>query len=223
MTMKSIAKKMDIPFSTFKRRAIKLGVYITNQGRRGIGRTKEEIESKRIPLRFILDNTHKMGSNHLKKRLFDEGVKNEICEDCGIGNSWNSKKLNLHLDHIDGDKLNNRIDNLRILCPNCHSQTDTYAGKNIKLKNKQRGYEYSYVKKFDNLTEYWYTKKENWTKEQERYVDVVMNSSIDFSKFGWVTKLSTLIKQKPQKVKFWMERIMPEFYEKCYKRAGTKN
>jgi 5-methylcytosine-specific restriction endonuclease McrA len=217
-TMKSIAEKLEIPFSTFKRRAKKLGIYLPNQGRRGIKRTSDEVESRKIPLELILDNTYKIGSNHLKKRLFIEKVKDEICEECGINNNWNGKKLNLHLDHIDGDKLNNNLDNLRILCPNCHSQTDTYAGRNIKLKNIKKGYKYKYSKKFRNLSEYWDKKSKDWEKEQEKYIELVINSEIDFNKLGWVTKVGKIINQKPQKVKKWMERIMPDFYKKCYKR-----
>jgi len=59
-----------------------------------------------------------------------------ICEFCGIGPSWNDKSLTLQLDHINGVNTDNRLENLRILCPNCHSQTDTWCGKTKFTKPK---------------------------------------------------------------------------------------
>lgn len=70
-------------------------------------------------------------SNSLKKRLINEGLKQHKCEFCGI-TEWNGKPAPIELDHIDGNRYNNTIQNLRILCPNCHAQTDTYRGKNKK-------------------------------------------------------------------------------------------
>jgi len=64
---------------------------------------------------------------HFLKKLGTAGYK---CTWCSIS-SWLGKPITLQLDHIDGDHRNNRLPNLRLLCPNCHSQTDTYAGKNI--------------------------------------------------------------------------------------------
>ena len=56
------------------------------------------------------------------------------CSICGIACAWNNKKLNLHLDHINGINSDNRIENLRWICPNCHSQTETYTGRNSRRK-----------------------------------------------------------------------------------------
>jgi hypothetical protein len=55
---------------------------------------------------------------------------NYKCSSCGIGEEWNGKPLTLEIDHVDGKAYNNTLENLRIICPNCHSQTDTYKSKN---------------------------------------------------------------------------------------------
>lgn len=75
-----------------------------------------------------LNNKYTIKSYNLKKRLVGEGVKNYSCEKCHI-NSWLGTKLTLELDHIDGDHHNNNLENLQILCPNCHSQTPTFRNK----------------------------------------------------------------------------------------------
>jgi hypothetical protein len=65
-----------------------------------------------------------------------EGVFVEVCDECEQGKLWNGKSLALQLDHIDGDS-SNVLENLRLLCPNCHSQTDTFAGRGKALKKRK--------------------------------------------------------------------------------------
>ena len=68
----------------------------------------------------------------LKKQLIIQ--HGEQCDSCGISSTWNKSYLSLQVDHIDGDNKNNLPSNLRLLCPNCHSQTETFSGK--KHRNK---------------------------------------------------------------------------------------
>lgn len=75
---------------------------------------------------------------NFKASLLRDGKLINKCAICKIEPFWNNKPLSLHLDHINGDHHNNDLTNLRLLCPNCHSQTDTYTGRNSKLKIPKR-------------------------------------------------------------------------------------
>lgn len=66
----------------------------------------------------------------LKNWFIKSYTGKHTCDICGLGAIWNNKVLTLQLDHIDGNKKNNLMSNLRLLCPNCHSQTETYTRKN---------------------------------------------------------------------------------------------
>ena len=88
-----------------------------------------------IPLENLLVEDIEVQTHRFKKRLIRAGLLQEKCHECGIL-YWQDRKLSLHLDHVDGNRRNNRLENLRLLCPNCHSLTDTYCGN----KNRKKTY-----------------------------------------------------------------------------------
>lgn len=69
-------------------------------------------------------------SSNLRKRLVAAGLKPPRCEECGLS-EWRGRPIALALDHINGDHTDNRLENLRILCPNCHAQTDTWCRRKV--------------------------------------------------------------------------------------------
>jgi hypothetical protein len=68
---------------------------------------------------------------HLKRRLIDAGLKENACEECGIA-EWRGRPITLALHHRNGSGRDNRLQNLAILCPNCHSQTENFGGRNVR-------------------------------------------------------------------------------------------
>ena len=124
------AALLGVQYGTYRRHAIRLGVFKTNQS--GKGMKKPILDSRKIPLDEILNGKHpSYQSNKLRKRLLDENIKTHICEVCGL-TEWMNKPIPLEVDHIDGIRNNHILSNLRLICPNCHAQTDTYKGKNMK-------------------------------------------------------------------------------------------
>lgn len=86
------------------------------------------------PTKDWLVKNSSVQSNTLKKRLFKDGLKSPKCELCGWAAKSVDGRIPVELDHINGDNRDNRMDNLRILCPNCHSLQLTHRGKNKKVR-----------------------------------------------------------------------------------------
>jgi hypothetical protein len=126
------AAKLQIKYDTYKKYAKHFGVWKTNQSGKGISKPQLDGDPRKIPLVEILDGKHpSYQSNKLRIRLFKENIKQEKCEKCEL-TEWLGKKISLEVDHKDGNPFNHKLSNLQILCPNCHAQTETYRGKNIK-------------------------------------------------------------------------------------------
>ena len=122
VSMRRSAQLLKVDGRTFKKEADRHGLYKpTGQ------------KSNRFELKDILDGKHpQYPTSKILPRLVKEGYTKYECVGCGIA-EWNGKRIGLELDHIDGDNSNHTLDNLRALCPNCHSQTDTYRSKKLKF------------------------------------------------------------------------------------------
>ena len=86
-----------------------------------------------LPLEALLVEKSTYNRGHLKRRLYAEGLKERRCEICGQDETWRGKPMALILDHVNGVADDNRLENLRIVCPNCAATLDTHCGRN-KIK-----------------------------------------------------------------------------------------
>jgi hypothetical protein len=184
----------------------------------------EYSKNKKLDLNEILVENSNYSRSKLKERLYKEGLKERFCEICGQGEIWNDKKMSLILDHKNGIYNDNRIENLRIVCPNCNSTLPTHCGKN-KITRKEKIISIEHLKselEIKNRNEILSEYEKNYTLEKNirdiETLNRLKESEIDFKKFGWVTKASKIIGIRDQAVNKWMKRMDPEFYQKCYVR-----
>ena len=86
-----------------------------------------------MPMEDLLVIGRQTNRSHLKGRLLREGLKENRCEICGI-TEWLGKPLSMELHHVNGDGKDNRLENLQVLCGNCHAQTDNWGGRGTGRK-----------------------------------------------------------------------------------------
>lgn len=132
--LRSLGLDPTIDYEFFHRKRQEYGVdvsHFTGQAWRSGRRSPR-------PLAELLRNGTEVQSSMLKQRLFEEGVKERCCERCGI-TEWQGEEAPLELDHVNGDRNDNRLQNLRVLCPNCHALTPTYRSRNLRYARSRSG------------------------------------------------------------------------------------
>jgi hypothetical protein len=102
--------------------------------RRGVLKTRDP----GIPIEELLVAGRPRNRGHLRARLLKAGLKEERCEQCGL-DEWQGQPLRVTLHHVNGDPYDNRLENLSFLCPNCHSQTPNFGGRNGHLRPRSSG------------------------------------------------------------------------------------
>ena len=138
--------------------------------------------NKKYNLEDILQENFKgsVNGNDIKKKLYQNNLKTPCCELCNQGEIWYGKKISLILDHINGNNTDNRIENLRIICPNCDATLPTFKSKNRNSVSKLK---LKLSKKEQNI-EYWKR--------------IIKENNINFSKKTWGVELSKIVNKTPQ-------------------------
>jgi hypothetical protein len=121
-TLKKYAALWSIPTDHFDPHTIRL----------------EALRRGRVPLARVLVEDSTFSRGHLKERLYAEGLKDRRCDLCGQGEIWRGQRMSLILDHANGIANDHRLENLRIVCPNCAATFNTHCGRNLPLREKRR-------------------------------------------------------------------------------------
>ena len=126
MSKAFIARQLKCKEVTLESYLHKMGLdYKGNTGRKGMSHQEAYVSA----FEYLNDNNKHITSYKLKIKLLKEHIKEPICENCG-NSHWLGYPIPLELHHKDGNRFNNELSNLSLLCPNCHAFTDNYRSKN---------------------------------------------------------------------------------------------
>lgn len=139
-------------------------------------RNKTAFKSYRKPATLYLKKDTIVNSHDLKIKIIRDGILKHECSICTLPPLWCDKPLMMQLHHINGDNTDNRIENIQLLCPNCHAQTATYGGKNHKIR------------------------KFNTGKEQEKKIDISKSEMEDLLKQKTVKEIAVIFNVTPRAV-----------------------
>jgi len=123
-----LSEKAAGNYRTVQKHAAMLGLDISHFVGKGAGKSKGNVK---YTLGEMLVENGSASTYNVRNRILKEGIKAYQCELCGIA-EWMGKPIALQLDHINGVGNDHRVENLRILCPNCHSQTETWGSRNVR-------------------------------------------------------------------------------------------
>lgn len=160
---------------------------------------------------IFCENSRIGHSGKLLKYLKKFGVKNtNTCERCGRS-EWEGEPIPLQVHHLNGKHSDNRIENLQILCPNCHALTDNYCGKNAKKRTAKE-----IIKEAEEKLNKKISKERTKEKKITEQLETIKNSGIDFQKWGWVKKAGELVGMTQLHVREFLLKNDPDFYATCY-------
>ena len=143
-SLAQVLKKLNIVaaggnYDTLKKQIKAKGFDTTHFTGKGHLKGRHNPHVPKIPLEEILvENSTYLATDTLRRRLLRAGLFEHRCSSCRL-TEWFGDPIPLELDHINGKKTDNRIGNLRMICPNCHAKTPTYRGRNIKRRDDATG------------------------------------------------------------------------------------